>query len=54
MSNYNDYEDYDDELCGDYSLDYGYAEDLDEDGNELENLNEDYDEEDLCSDYNDF
>lgn len=38
MSN-KDYEDYDDELGGDYSLDYGYLEDMDEDGNELDNLN---------------
>lgn len=38
----------------DRELDYGYAEDLDEDGNELEQLNEDYDDVDLCYDYNDF
>ena len=44
MSYYNDYDDYDDEQQGDYSLDYGYLEDMDEDGNELDNLNGPYDE----------
>lgn len=43
MSYYNDYDDYDDEQQGDYSLDYGYLEDMDEDGNELDNLNSPYD-----------
>lgn len=38
----------------DRELDFGYAEDFDEDGNERENLNETYDDVDLCYDYNDF